>query len=57
MMRASPAQRRPIFLVGFMGSGKTAVGHELAALLDVPFVDLDNVIEAAAGMRISEIFV
>jgi len=39
-----------------MGSGKTAVGRELAALLELPFVDLDDVIEAAAGKTIPAIF-
>ncbi len=55
-MTKAPPQRRPVFLIGFMGSGKTAVGGELAALLDIPFVDLDDVIEAAAGKSIPEIF-
>ncbi|MFN3210210.1 MAG: shikimate kinase [Roseovarius sp.] len=39
-----------------MGAGKTAVGKALAAALDVPFVDSDVEIEAAANMRIAEIF-
>lgn len=45
-----------IFLTGFMGSGKSAVGRLLAARLDVPFVDLDCEVEAAAGMSVPEIF-
>ncbi len=49
-------QRRPIVLVGLMGSGKTTVGKRLAARLDWPFVDADAEIEAAAQMPISEIF-
>jgi shikimate kinase len=32
---------QPVFLVGFMGSGKTTFGKKLAAKLKVPFVDLD----------------
>ena len=36
-----------IYLVGFMGAGKTTVGRELAARLDVPFFDLDELVEAA----------
>jgi shikimate kinase len=43
-------------LAGFMGSGKTTVGTMLARQLAWRFVDLDDRIEAAAGMRISEIF-
>ena len=49
-------QRRPIVLVGIMGSGKTTVGRRLAAQLRWPFVDADTEIEAAASMPISEIF-
>lgn len=45
-----------IFLLGFMGSGKTTVGSRLAGRLGRPFVDLDGRIEAAAGCPISEIF-
>jgi shikimate kinase len=53
-----PAQRRVqmLCLAGFMGSGKTTVGTLLARQLAWRFVDLDDRIEAAAGMRISEIF-
>lgn len=47
---------RPIFLVGFMASGKSTVGRELAALLDRPFVDLDDMIEAGAGQSVQSIF-
>lgn len=45
-----------LVLCGFMGTGKTAVGRELARLLGRPFVDLDEVIEAAAGCTVAEIF-
>ena len=45
-----------IYLVGFMGAGKTTVGRELAARLDVPFFDLDDLVEAAEKMSIKEIF-
>ena len=48
--------RRSIVLVGMMGAGKTSVGRRLAARLDIPFVDADSEIEAAAGMTIPEIF-
>jgi shikimate kinase len=45
-----------IFLVGFMGSGKTTVGAALARRLHARFVDLDTCIELTAGCSIAEIF-
>ncbi len=45
-----------IYVVGFMGAGKTTVGRELAERLGWPFADRDDDIEADAGCRISEIF-
>jgi len=48
--------RRTVVLVGMMGSGKTAIGRVLSQRLNVPFVDSDAEIEAAANATISEIF-
>ncbi len=45
-----------IFLIGFMGSGKTTIGKMLAAKLKFTFVDLDSEIELSRGMEISMIF-
>lgn len=45
-----------IVLVGFMGAGKTSVGRAVAARLGLPFVDIDERIEAAAGQEIPQIF-
>jgi shikimate kinase len=45
-----------IFLVGFMGSGKTTVGRLLAQRMAWKFADLDALIEQAEGVSISEIF-
>lgn len=45
-----------IFLVGPMGSGKTAVGRQLAALLGLEFIDCDAEIEARTGVDIPLIF-
>lgn len=45
-----------LFLTGFMGAGKSAVGKRLAARLGLPFVDLDREIERREGMPIPEIF-
>jgi len=47
---------RTVALVGMMGSGKSAIGRALAARLEVPFVDSDAEIEAAAKATIPEIF-
>ncbi len=45
-----------IFLVGFMGSGKTTLGKRLAKFLGYAFVDLDKVIETRAGESIPRYF-
>lgn len=44
-----------LFLVGFMGSGKTTIGKKLAAKLGYGFIDLDAAIEHAEGMYIRDI--
>ena len=43
-------------LVGFMASGKTTVGQRMGTLLGKPFIDLDQRVEALAGLSIPEIF-
>jgi shikimate kinase len=45
-----------LYLVGPMGSGKTAVGKQLARLLGYPFFDSDHEVEAATGADIPRIF-
>lgn len=45
-----------VYLVGFMGAGKSTVGRLIAGSLDVPFVDLDEWIEARAGRPVAELF-
>jgi shikimate kinase len=45
-----------IFLIGFMGSGKTHWGSRIAKNLQIPFYDLDAVIVNEDGMSVSEIF-
>jgi len=45
-----------IYLVGFMGAGKTSVGNALAVRLVWPFFDLDELIEGSEGIAVKEIF-
>ena len=45
-----------IYLVGFMGTGKTTVGRELAKKKKWRFIDLDELIELREGKTISDIF-
>jgi|SRR5581483_2949162 len=48
--------KRNLFLIGPMGSGKSAVGKQLARLLNVPFHDSDAEIERRTGVDIAFIF-
>jgi shikimate kinase len=52
-MNKSPQR---IFLVGFMGAGKTTVGKELAKKLKFKFVDLDEQIKSSTKKSITSIF-
>jgi shikimate kinase len=45
-----------IYLVGFMGSGKSTVGKILAEKLNMNFIDIDKLIEEKEGMKIKDIF-
>jgi shikimate kinase len=45
-----------IFLIGFMGSGKTHWGRQLSAKLRLPFYDLDTVITEKEKLSVAEIF-
>ncbi len=46
----------PVVLVGPMGAGKTVVGRRVADRLGRRFVDLDQVVEAATGATVAEVF-
>ncbi|MDA0782108.1 MAG: shikimate kinase [Rickettsiales bacterium] len=48
--------KRSVVLVGMMGCGKTAIGSRLAIAAEMPFVDLDNLIEENEKMSVNEIF-
>lgn len=45
-----------IYLIGFMGAGKTMLGSRVAQQLQVPFLDTDQMIEEQEGESISSIF-
>ena len=45
-----------MFLVGFMGAGKTSVGRALSRRLEWSFEDLDDLIQAREGRSIEDIF-
>lgn len=46
----------PVFLIGYMGCGKTTLGEVLARQMGMRFIDLDDYIETRQGMSIVEIF-
>jgi shikimate kinase len=63
MPRRTPIRRSPaaakierLVLTGFMGSGKTVIGRQLAAALGWEFQDLDTEIERRCGLSVPEIF-
>ena len=45
-----------IFLIGFMGSGKTHWGLQLSGKLNLPFFDLDSVIVKKEGATVADLF-
>lgn len=47
---------KKIYLIGFMGSGKSAIGRRLSFLLKIPYYDMDKEIVRKVGMSIPEIF-
>ena len=56
-MSARAPQTGPnLYLIGFMGVGKSLIGRQLARILRMDFIDSDAAIESNAGMPITEIF-
>src|SRR5262249_33065358 len=49
-------EMRNVALIGFMGTGKTSVGHLLALALGFRLVDTDQLIEGQIGKRITDVF-
>ena len=56
LLARSRPSRGVVALLGLRGAGKSAVGKALAERLGLPFFELDRLVEAAAGMRLAEIF-
>lgn len=54
--RMTPRDIPNVVLIGFMGTGKTAVGKMVASRLGRPFIDTDVLIEERAGRPIARIF-
>ncbi|MFP4353076.1 MAG: shikimate kinase [Puniceicoccaceae bacterium] len=53
---AGDPDRRNLYLTGFMGTGKSSIGREVARALRYRFIDSDRWIEKKAGMKIRRIF-
>lgn len=51
-----PERGQSIVLIGFMGSGKSSVGRELAARTRLPRYDTDELVREGFGLPIAEIF-
>ena len=47
---------KPVFLIGYMGCGKTTLGEVLARQMGLRYIDLDEYIEQRRGMSVVEIF-
>ena len=56
MAETAPDAEKSIVLIGMMGAGKSTIGRRLAHRLAVPFADADAEIEAAAGLKVADIF-
>jgi XRE family aerobic/anaerobic benzoate catabolism transcriptional regulator len=56
--RRDPGQTKNLrlALLGLRGAGKTTLGTRLSQQLDIPFIELDTLVEEEAGMPIPEIF-
>ena len=52
----APVDHGVVSLLGLRGAGKSTIGKALAARLDVPFFELDQLVEREAGMALTEIF-
>ncbi len=56
LLSREPSEPSVLALLGVRGAGKTTVGRAVATALSVPFVELDGLIEASAGLALTDIF-
>lgn len=49
-------EMKPVFLIGYMGCGKSTLGRKLARRLGVPFYDTDAMVEQSEGASVGDIF-
>ncbi|RKT00239.1 shikimate kinase [Flavobacterium sp. 123] len=47
---------RKIILLGYMGCGKSTIANKLSKIIQIPFVDLDKIIEQKTNLTINQIF-
>ena len=55
-MKPTAVPRTPIFLIGYMGTGKSTLGRAVARLGDIRFIDLDHYIEGRFHRSVSQLF-
>ena len=48
--------QKPLYLIGFMGSGKSTVSRHMSRALNVPKIEMDEVLAERAGKSITQIF-
>lgn len=55
-MNSKSVLKRPVFVIGFMGSGKSSVAATMSKKFGLPSIELDAYIEQSQGQSISQIF-
>lgn len=56
MMSQGSKKMKPLFIIGYMGCGKTTFGQALSRATGKDFIDLDDYIESKVGKTIKQIF-